>query len=397
MTGAFDRLLAFRPTGAPVVSLYLPLPRDGHEARLFTSRLTAMLDAIAERAERDSTDDSETGREAVELRRDDRLSVRADVARLRGLADRLREWEGGRGLAVFACDRAGMYEEVVLPRSVRDRWFVDATPYLRPMLAVLDELHRACVVVVDRGLARIYDLWLDRLEERDKLDGEPPRTRKAVGRLGLDDYRLRNRAETLARRHFRRTAEAAADIVRSTGAEILVVGGHEQTVAEFLPFLPRDVATKVAGKFVIDPSTLTPARVRERAQQVIDEYERREEARLVADALDRVGAGGLAAAGLEWCLLAVDEEAVQHLLVHDEVQVPGRVCDRCGWMGREGDPCPVCGAPTRVTPDVIDEMAVAVITAGGRVEHVYGDTPFHEHLVAAFLRFPVPRPEDASA
>jgi hypothetical protein len=148
----------------------------------------------------------------------------------------------------------------------------------------------------------------------------------------------------------------------------------------------------VAGTFVVDPATMTPGQVRERADEVAVEFERREERQLVADTLERVAAGGFAAAGLDWCLMAVNENAVQLLLIHDDEMVPGRASDQCGWLGRSEEECPICGEPTRKTPDVIGEMAAAVVETGGRVEHVDADTPLAHDIVAAQTRFPVPKP-----
>jgi peptide chain release factor subunit 1 len=44
----------------------------------------------------------------------------------------------------------------------------------------------------------------------------------------------------------------------------------------------------------------------------------------------------------------------------------------------------------RTTPDVIDELADAVIDAGGDVRHVRTEASLTEQLVAALVRFPVP-------
>jgi peptide chain release factor subunit 1 len=373
------RLLRFRSLDAPVVSLYVAVPVDPGEVRGAPAALHTLVKPLRELAESD------------ELSHAARESLRADAAKILELVPRALQQQG-KAMGVFACSRENFYEEVALPRQVRDRVVVDATPYVRPLLAVLDESHRYCVVVVDRERAWVHAFDGGQLEDVTKEAGRVLRKPDYGGWHGLDEYRVRNKAEEWARRHFRETAEAVERQVQRTGAEFLIVGGHEETIPNFLPFLPHDLQGRVAGTFVIDPHTLTPARVGEQAQRVVDEYERREEQELVARALERVAMGGLGAAGLEWCLAAADAKAIQLLLIHDEQEVPGRVCDNCGWLGLEGEDCPVCGAPTRKTPDVIDEMAAAVVDASGSVEHVYADTPLAQHVVAALLRFPVPPP-----
>jgi hypothetical protein len=89
---------------------------------------------------------------------------------------------------------------------------------------------------------------------------------------------------------------------------------------------------------------------------------------------------------------------VQALLVQDGAIAEGVVCEQSHWMGTEGEVCPVCGGPTRHTPDVIDELSEAVIDRGGAVEHVLAETELQDYRVAAELRFPLPpQPESASA
>ena len=271
---------------------------------------------------------------------------------------------------------------------------VDATPYLRPLLAVLDESHRYCVVVVDREQAWIYEFYMGELEDavRGCVGGRSasPTTRRVAGiqRAHRPRQSPAARAPALSR-HRRRAVD---EMMRRTDAELLVVGGHDETVAEFQHFLPHQLQSRIAGTFVVDPGTMSPGQVRERADEVVNAYERDEEKRLVDEVLGQVGARDLAAAGLAWCLMATNEHAVQLLLVHDDEQAPGRMCDNCGWLGLEGEECPVCGKPTRKAPDVIDEMSATVVDTGGHVEDVYVDTPLDQHVVAASLRFPVSDP-----
>jgi peptide chain release factor subunit 1 len=376
-----DPLVRYRPSGAPVLSLYVPIPYEPGELKGVEARFTDLLKSVREQL------DSE------ELDHDARESLRSDIKRI---ADEVAPEAGrykGRGVAVFACHEANFFEQVVLPRPVRDRAVVDATPYVRPLLAVLDESHRYCVVVVDREHAWIYEFFMDQLEESEKAHGRALRDPNyAGGWQGWKEDTTHHKAQLLARRHYREAAARVDEVMRRTGAELLIVGGHPETVAEFLPFLPHQLQPKVAGTFTVDPATMSPGQIRQRADEVASAFERREEEQLVAETFERLASGGFAAAGLQWCLLAVNEHAVQLLLVHDDEQVPGRVSDRCGWLGLDEEDCPVCGEPTRRTADVIDEMATAVIDTGGRVEQVYADTELDRHVVAARLRFPVPDP-----
>ena len=385
MTGVFhdsvDRLLKFRPTGAPVLSLYVPIPYEPGELRGVEAHFTSLLKWVREQLDSEEFDHAA------------RESLRSDIKRIADEVAPEADQYQGRGVAVFACHEAHLFEQVVLPRPVRDRAVVDATPYLRPLLAVLDACHRYCVVVVDREHGWIYEFFMGRLEEAKKAHGRALRDPNyAGGWQGWKEDRTHHKAQLLARRHYRQVASRVDEVMRRTGAELLMVGGHQEVVAEFLPFLPHHLQPKVAGTFVVDPGTTSPGQIRERADEVAADHERREEQQLVAATMERLAVGGFAAAGLDWCLLAVNEQAVQLLLIHDDEQAPGRVSDRCGWLGRDEDDCPVCGEPTRKTPDVIDEMAAAVVDAGGRVEHVYAETALDQHVVAAELRFPVPDP-----
>ncbi len=375
-----DRLLHYRSSGAPVLSAYVGIPPDPAELKGTHARFLSLLQPVRDVVGSDG------------LPHAHRESLRADMQRVLGVASRANQSQG-RALGVFACGLSGLYEEVELPRVVRDRAVVDTTPYVRPLLSVLDEAHRYLVVVVARDNAWFYEFYLGQLEATDRVKGRHVRKRGYGGWHGLDEYHARNRAEERERRHFREAAAATEEMFQATAAELILVAGHEETVAEFLPVLPQAIRGKVVGSFVVDPHTMSSGRVREQADRIIESHERDEERRLVAEVLDRVGAGGLGAAGLTWCVHAVNEKAVDHLLVHDDVQRGGRVCERCDWLGLDQAECPVDGSPTRSTPDLFDEMAAAVADSSGRVEHVFAETPLADLEVAAFLRFPVPRPD----
>ena len=243
-----QRLLHFSSEDAPVLSVYLAVPADPGELRGVATHLHSMLKPVRELVELD------------ELGHAERESFRHDLDRVLDVANRARQLEG-RGIGIFACQHAGLYEEIVMPRLVRDRAVVDATPYLGPLFAVLDESHRYCVVVVDREQAWIYEFYMGELEDASRVRGRALRKPDyAGGWQGYKERTVHDKAQQLARRHYRDTAGRVDEVMRRTGAELLVLGGHEETIAEFRHFLPNQLQSRIAGSFAVDPGTIASAR-----------------------------------------------------------------------------------------------------------------------------------------
>ena len=368
-----DQILRMRGDGLPVLSLYARFDPDNRRA--FPSRVNGQLHEV-----RQLTEDSA-------LDRDARLSLRGDVARIEEAVG--EERPHSQAVAFFSCSGRGLFEEVDLPRPIRDRNVIDETAWVRPLLAVLDEYHRCRVVVVDRGRARFFDLYGDEMVEC----GAPLRGRKLRKpdyAAGMREHTTRNKADQLAKGHYRAVAERLDEEARRHRFDIVAVGGHEHEVPEFLAHLPRSVRERVAGTFAVHPREDDLGTIRERAEAIVRRYEWDEEQRLVAEALERSAAGGLAVTGLRDCLWGASVAAVGQLLVQEGSEQAGAVCEADGYLTVEGAKCPICGRALRRTPDVLDELVQSVIDEGGGVEHVTADTALREHVTAAMLRFPLP-------
>jgi peptide chain release factor subunit 1 len=368
-----NRIVKFHGNGLPVVSLYGRID-PGASPREVHTRILSLVDQIRPLA-KDQT-----------LGHQSRMSLRADIERIKEALGSDR-WPPG-AIAIFSCSGRDLYEEIPLPRAVRERVIVDETPFARPMLAVLSEYHRACVLVIDKAAARIWEIDQDEMREVSAV--RDPVLRKPDYAAGLAEDRVRNKAEELAKRHFRRVVKLLETLLRTDGYEIVVIGGHDYEVPEFLQFLPVELRDRVAGTFHADPATAPPAEIRKSARSILERYEREQEQRLISGVLEKAAVGGPAALGLESCLQAGSMAAINTLLVQEGATAPGVVCDESGWLAPSGDTCPICGKPTRHTPDVIDELVTVVIDEGGSTRHIEAGTELSEYLVAAELRFPLP-------
>ena len=202
-----DRVTRFRGGDLPVVSVYLGLDADRRDLRSLSTRVSSLLNEI-----RPMTKDSSLSREA-------RLALRGDLERIETEMVEARPTPGA--VAIFSCSARDFYEEIELPRPVRDRIQVNATPWVRPHLAVLDEFHRTCVVVLDRETARLWELYagqiseLGQFTEQKGLEDQPPLRKPDYGGWGgLEERGVHNKTEELAKKHFRRVATMLDDLRR---------------------------------------------------------------------------------------------------------------------------------------------------------------------------------------
>jgi peptide chain release factor subunit 1 len=364
-----DKLLSAHATDPVVLSLYVQVPVDPAALRGLPARAGELLAAAA--------GTHADGLGAVRARDADVTAVR-DL-----LEEHARGWLGHTA-AIFACGPLGLAEAIALPGTVPERAVIATRPHVRPLLMALQRCPGYHVAVVDRRHAWVFKVAGERIDTVAQSAAEGVRPAGFGGWYGLEAHRIHERVIQLARRHYRETAALLGQAMGAAEPQPLVVGGHEDSIPQFLAVLPAGLRDRLAGSFVADPHTLTPARVRELAAPVIEHWVTAREQRLISQ-IRALPPGGLAAAGPHECAAAVNQHAVQLLIVPDDGLVPGYACGRCGGLALAGGDCPGCGAALGPVPDLIEEMAVTALGDGGQVEAV-ADPPGG---VAARLRFPL--------
>jgi peptide subunit release factor 1 (eRF1) len=401
---ALNRLIQVRAEGPPVVSLYAVVPVDPKDQRGVRARVNSLLDELGP-----LTEDQNLDRAA-------RLSIRADIERLRSVAEE-EHWKPP-GIGLFSSSARDLFEEVELPSEPRDRVLVDATPWVRPIAALLDKAYRACVVTLDRGHAVFWEYHVGQLVPIEELKDPVLRDADyAGGRWGGRENVTHHRVQELAKQHFRRVIDRLEHLFfpeqdpevryqtvvdgrspQEAGADqrfdVLVVAEHGDEVSGFLDELPDRLRQKLAGTFT-NPSVDDRGALKAEADAVLDRWERDSERQLVEHVLEVEAMGGLGVTGLHRCLWAASSKAIGTLLLQERDQAPGVVCDVCGWLGERGDTCPVTGDQLRHTPDIVDELLQSVLRDSGEVRTLEDSSLPDGRSPAAHLRFPLP-PEPAT-
>jgi peptide subunit release factor 1 (eRF1) len=401
---SLNSLIRFRADGQPVISLYAVVPVDPRARQELHSRVNSLLDELDP-----MTEDRDLDRAA-------RLSIRADIARLRE-AVLVEHWKP-HGIGLFACSARDFLEEVELPAEPPDRVLVDATPWVRPIAAVLDRAHRACVVTLDRGHAVFWEFQVDDLVQVDELEDPVLRDADATGgRWGGRENVTHHKVQELAKKHFRRVVDrlehlffpehdpevqyqevvdgrSEAEVGADRRYDVLLVAGHGDRVSGFLEELSDRLRQKLAGTFT-DPSVDDRGALKGEVVEVLDRWERDRERQLAEHVLEVEAMGGLGVTGLHKSLWAASTKAIGTLLLQEGDGAPGVVCDVCGWLGESGETCPVSGDRLRHAPDVVDQLVQSVLRDSGEVRTLDEGSPLDGRTPAAHLRFPLP-PESST-
>ncbi|MGC2184607.1 MAG: hypothetical protein WA637_15110, partial [Terriglobales bacterium] len=129
--------------------------------------------------------------------------ARSDLDRIQGMAEGLRG-NGGKAKAIFACSKQGLWRELDIPAQLlKTNLFVSHRFHLKPLAAVVDGVQHACVVLVDRTKARVFELVNDQIVEKQDFINELTRRGKSDGWHGYDAGHAQRKQMNEALLHFK--------------------------------------------------------------------------------------------------------------------------------------------------------------------------------------------------
>ena len=348
---AIERLERFTTGGAPVLSAYLDLD----PARQVRRSYRAAFEDLIKQAR-------------APLEKPNRNDLMREAARVQEWLENLKP--AGKGLALFSCTPAELWQPYFLHVGVRDHVAFDAKPDVAPLLALLDEYERYAVAVVDKQDARLFTVYMGEIEESDAFhDFVPGRTHK--GGVSQGNYERHHEAHVLW--HLKRVVERLADLLARRRFDRLILAGPEEATSELRHLLPHALAERLAAVIPAEVSA-GEAEILEKASEVERRIEREAEERLFAQLLETANSHGLATYGMASTLDALWRGAVQRLVVADSAEGSGSECPRCrrlepGTVGR----CPACGSVMLPTHDVFHAAMQRALEQAGNVEVVHGD------------------------
>ena len=315
--------------------------------------------------------------------------ARADIDRVLRMSGELRS-NGTHAKAVFACAAQNIWQEYDLsPNLAGTQMFVDRHFHLKPLAHLLGAVPLLGVVLVDRHRARIFDLRLGELTEREDLFHPLPRRGRGDGFAGYDGGHAQRRVEDEVRQHFKTVADSLKELLEKGVFEKWILACQDSHRSLLEPQLHRDVSQSLIGRFHADLAHATRDEIRTHAQNILEQWQSDRRREMVAQVLSEARSNSRGVTGLRRVLRSLEQGEVQTLLIGENFQAHAVECTGCGHIDAHlVSFCPACGKATQEVVDVGEAILPWVIRRDIEMFFVKDDPEFDKvGNVAALLRY----------
>jgi peptide chain release factor subunit 1 len=285
-------------TDRTVLSAYVSVKRGWDDAYAFIERESKKLTQLLDRKERDYFQTS--------------LSFLDDY-----LKDKRRQGFSGPGVAFFADLGADFVRGVELVSEPEPLLAVDDEAIVYPLALQLDEYEPIGVIMIDASCSRILIVAGQVIDDMDSFCKNVHHLSK-VG--GWSQMRYQRRRAKQIKRFAQDTIENAQSIFASAGIKRIVIAGRDRMVTALEQEFPSVWKNKVVATVRWDLDALDQDFVR-RIRPLLEKAERDEESNLLQKLVAELRRAGLAVAGVEPTLKALNMGQVDTLFLSEELDL----------------------------------------------------------------------------
>ena len=291
-----DRLAAIEPSERSIISLYLDLRPDQNGQRM---HVDTFLRNIFDEQTRSLTGDGRAGFERT--------------------AERISQYivnqvpKSAKGLAIFASTTDDLFEAILFDVPIeRPSMHVDTVPHLYPLAKVNDQYPRYAALLMDTNSADLYVFALGATKRRESVQSEKTR-RTSMG--GWSQARYQRRADNFHKQHVKEVIDRLEKVVSEEHLNHIVIACDEVAKPFLIAQLPKHLAEKVIDIVNVDVKSLPEHELLAETMAALRQADAKTDAEQVQRMLDAWRAGGLAVAGVEATMHALDMRQVEELLI----------------------------------------------------------------------------------
>lgn len=278
-----------------------------------------------------------------------------------------------------------------LPLRVKDRVIVEHRFYTEPLFITLEQFERYAVLVFDRKKARLYNYFMDRLEEEAFVVHDYVLSHiksPTCSDCSLKGKIIENKIEETFHHHLRQTNELLFAAFKKDGFDRLILGSHKDELNIIKGYLHSYLSQRLDGEIIANPKD-DKLTIESRVREVVDSQRKEAEFKRLHE-IDAMCAHDRAVVGIGPVLDALMADNVRELAMISDFHVEGYVCPERHFLHiaqGAGERCPYCGRRLRREPFLEDEITEEVFLKGGQIFHIlHYPQIIGPHKIGAFLR-----------
>lgn len=291
-----DRLAAIEPSERSIISLYLDMRPNQNGQRTHVD--TFLRNSFDQQA-RSLTGDARVGFERTAER----------IAKY--VADEAPK--SAKGVAIFASTSDDLFEAIPFDVPIEQpSMHVDTVPHLYPLAQINDQYPRYAALLLDTNSAELYVFALGATKRRESVQNEKTR-RTSMG--GWSQARYQRRADNFHKQHVKEVVERLEKLVAEEHLNHIVIACDEVARPFLMAQLPKHLADKVIDMVSVDVKSIPEHELLSDSMAALRQADANTDREHVQRMLDAWRAGGLAVAGIEATMRALDMRQVEELLI----------------------------------------------------------------------------------
>ncbi len=290
-----------------------------------------------------------------------------------------------KGLVIFSCQAENIWQVLELPVGVFNQCFLAQSPYINPLIMLLEDYQRFCILVVDKEHARIFSVYLGKIEEHlnvfDKIIGRHKKGGSSAARFS------RHRDDEV-QKHLKKIADLLFRFFKKNNFDRLIIG---YTTPEILPILESILhpwlKERIVGKFDAEIFA-SEKKILEKSLKIEESIELQKEEKIVELLENNLGPNGKGVTGLDDTLFELQEGRVEELIIYQGFGHKGSECQKCKYLDAwQEKVCPLCSFPMRLIKDAVEKAVKIALEQNIKIRFVRSKRMIALGKIGANLRF----------
>jgi peptide chain release factor subunit 1 len=282
--------------------------------------------------------------------------------------------DGQKGFAIFASNKHDFFESYKLGMPVDDLMVVNTSPYIRPIVTLIEDYETLGLVILDNHRAKIYVISSGRIEDKNKIVKDIMQKHKKGGMSQARFQRLRRGAIE----HFmKELSEEMVSLFSKDNVVKIVIAGPGDAKILLMDFIPNELKSEILDMIDVDFDEADGCLI-SRAEEAVLKDQKETGSKNVARLKEEILKHGLAVYGLNDIIDAVKNGHIELLLVNKGYKMRGWICEKCQLFDSGiNDNCTNCSGKVSEI-DVIEEIIDFAQRTDTKIEFVDDNPILHE-------------------